>query len=72
MPTRAVSPLRSAVVGFQMPRLAQMLVPCDRLPHCQTGALGGNPLEGVACKGTFTGYPDFALPYKRYVRQDLC
>jgi hypothetical protein len=26
----------------------------------------------VVCRGTFTDYPDFALPYKRYVRQDLC
>ena len=26
----------------------------------------------VDCEKTFTGYPDFALPYKRYVRQDLC
>ena len=26
----------------------------------------------VVCQTTFTDYPDFALPYKRYVRQDLC
>lgn len=25
-----------------------------------------------ACRGTFTLYPDFALPHKRYVRQDVC
>ncbi len=24
------------------------------------------------CNKTFTLYPDFAVPYKRYVRQDLC
>ena len=26
----------------------------------------------VVCDKTFTLYPDFALPHKRYVRQDLC
>ncbi len=26
----------------------------------------------VVCQKTFTAYPHFALPYKRYVRQDLC
>jgi hypothetical protein len=26
----------------------------------------------LVCETTFTVYPDFALPYKRYVRQDLC
>jgi len=26
----------------------------------------------VVCRKTFTLYPDFALPHKRYVRQDLC
>lgn len=26
----------------------------------------------LVCHKAFTDYPDFALPYKRYVRQDLC
>lgn len=26
----------------------------------------------VVCRKTFTVYPDFAFPHKRYVRQDLC
>lgn len=55
---------------YHATRKRQFLVIVDRLVRRMVSAL--TRWKCPCCRKTFTLYPAFALPHKRYVRQDIC
>ena len=61
---------RPAAFKYHATRKRTFRVIVDRMVQTVVSAL--TRWKCPACRETFTLYPDFALPHKRYVRQDVC